>query len=126
MTLALFDGLLAQPAWLQIWVLWLIVVNSAAIFFLRRKPARVVLVAWLVNALLMTVLAELNGYNRLLGLSHVVVWTPLLVYLYRRYRQGEIGVSSIFDRWLKVLFVTDLLSLFVDYADVVRYLVGNP
>ena len=104
----------------MIWVLWLMVVNSAAVFFLQRVEARVILGVWLVNAVLMTGLAELNGYNRLLGLSHVVTWTPLLIYLWGR--RGQIGGSSLVERWIRVLFVTNLISLVIDYVDVGRYL----
>ncbi len=119
----LFEHLLAETPALQAWVFWLIVVNSAAIFFLRRAEARWVLGAWLVNVVLMTVLCELNGYNRLLGLSHVLVWTPLLVLLHRR-RSGLSG-DRLFDGWIRTLFVTNLLSLVIDYVDVARYLLGD-
>lgn len=125
MTLEFFDGILAQPAWLQIWVAWLIVINSAAIFFVRRRPARVALAAWLVNAVLMTMLAELNAYNRLLGISHVLLWTPLVIYLYRLMRAGELAGPALFDRWARSLFLTNLVSLVVDYVDVARYLMGD-
>ena len=126
LSLALFEGLLAQPLWLQIWVLWLVVVNSASLAFLGHKAGRIVLGAWLVNIVLMTGLAELNGYNRLLGLSHVLAWTPLLVYLWRRHLlQGELAGASLFDRWARVLFATNLASLVVDCVDVVRYLAGE-
>ena len=108
MRLELLDGLLSQPLWLQIWVAWLIVVNSACVFFLSRKPARWVLTAWLVNIALMTTLAQLNGFNRLLGLSHVVAWTPLLAYLYKQARDGAFTGSTGYERWVRTLFVTDL------------------
>lgn len=127
MNLELFKGLLAEPAWLQIWVLWLILVNSAAILFLRREAARWVLGAWVANVLLMNILAEMNGYNRFLGFSHVVTWTPLLVLLFRRYRNAhEFAGTGVFDRWIRILFVTNLTSLVVDCVDVARYLVGTP
>ncbi len=121
--MTLFEGIFSQAAWLQIWVVWLMLVNSASVFFVRRREARWVLGAWLVNALLMTVLAEVNGFNRLLGLSHVLVWTPLLVYLALRW-SGFSG-ASLYDKWLRVLFASNLLSLIVDYLDVVRYLFGD-
>lgn len=126
MSLELFDGLLGLPVWLQIWVGWLIVVNSAAVLFLSRRPARWVLAAWLVNIGLMTALAQANGFNKLLGLSHVVVWTPLLIYLYRRRRREVLSSgSSSYERWIRVLFATNLLSLIIDYVDVARYLVDS-
>jgi hypothetical protein len=119
----LFSGILAEPTYLLIWLFWLIAVNSAALFFLQRIEARWILATWLINAVLMTALAELNGYNRFLGLSHVVAWTPLLVYLWRR--RGEFEGSSLVERWIRVLFVTNLISLVIDYVDVGRYLLGG-
>ena len=121
--MTLFTGILAEPSYQVVWVLWMIVVNSAAVFFLRRVEAKVILGVWLVNAVLMTVLAEVNGYNRFLGLSHVVTWTPLLIYLWGRRRQ--IVGSSLVERWIRVLFVTNLVSLVIDYVDVGRYLLGG-
>lgn len=121
--MTLFSGILAEPGYLLLWVAWLILVNSAAVLFLSRIEARVVLGAWLVNIVLMTLLAELNGYNRFLGLSHVLTWTPLLVYLWR-HRQ-ELQGSSPVERWVRVLFATNALSLVIDVADVARYLVGD-
>lgn len=121
--MTLFSGILAEPSHLLLWVLWLIVVNSAALFFLGRVEARAVLAAWVANAAFMIALAELNGYNRFLGLSHVVIWTPLLVYLWRRRRRFSSAATD--DRWLRILFVTNALSLAVDVVDVCRYLLGE-
>jgi hypothetical protein len=121
--MTLLEGLLETPIWLQIWVGWLVVVNSSAVFFLRHGAARWVLAAWIGNAIFMMALAEINGFNRLLGLSHVVFWTPLLVYLYRR--RAIIKVDNFVGRWLAALFASNLLSLVIDYVDVFRYLLGD-
>lgn len=115
--------ILAEPLFLQIWISWFVIVNSASLFFLRHAEARWVLAAWLVNLAFMTALFELNGYNRLLGLSHVLIWTPLLVYLYRR-RSSLMG-DLLFGKWARTLFLTNLLSLVVDYVDVVRFVSGD-
>lgn len=115
--------ILAEPLYLQVWVFWLVVINTACIFFLREVEARWVLVAWVGNIIFMTALFELNGYNRLLGLSHIVWWTPLVIYLHRR-RRGISG-DSLFEGWVRTLFVTNLISLVIDYVDVVRYLAGD-
>lgn len=121
--MTLFRGILAEPTHLLLWISWLIAVNSAAVFFLSRIEARWVLGAWVLNALLMTALAELNGYNRLLGLSHVLLWTPLLVCLWRRRERYAGGTPA--ERWIRIVFVTNLVSLVVDVLDVGRYLVGS-
>ena len=112
--------ILAEPLYLQVWVFWLIVINTACIFFLREVEARWVLLAWIGNVFTMTYLFEVNGYNRLLGLSHVIWWTPLLLYLHRR--RPSISGDSLYDGWVRALFVTNLISLVIDYLDVGRYL----
>jgi hypothetical protein len=115
--------ILAEPLYLQIWIFWFIVINTACIFFLRHVEARWVLAAWIVNVLFMTTLFELNGYNRLLGLSHVVCWTPLLVYLHRR--RSSLAGERLFDGWVRTVFATNFISLVIDYLDVIRYLLGD-
>jgi hypothetical protein len=115
--------MLQYPLWLQAWIGWMLIVNSASILFLRHTEARWVLGAWIGSFVFMSALFELNGFNRLLGLSHVLWWTPLLIYLMRRL-PGLDG-SAAFARWLRTLMVTNALSLVVDYTDVVRYLLGE-
>jgi hypothetical protein len=98
-------------------------VNSAAVIFLRHVPARWALAAFVGAALFMQTLYALNGFNRLLGLAHVVFWTPLVVYLARQRPRLEAG-SSV-SSWVTILLVTNVVSLVVDYIDVVRHLLGD-
>jgi hypothetical protein len=77
--------LLQQPVWVQVWVAWMGLVNMASLVFLRRPEARVILGAFAGNFIFMNPLFTMNGFNRLLGLSHVVFWTPLVIYLARRF-----------------------------------------
>ncbi len=123
----LFFGLprhiLDQPLWLQAWIGWMILVNSASLLFLDRDAGKVTLALWVLNLVLMSTLCYLNGYNRLLGLSHVLCWTPLLVYLIPRLRTSN--HNSPFGIWLRVLIATNGVSLVVDYLDVARYALGD-
>jgi hypothetical protein len=119
----MFDHILQEPLWLRLWVFWMIGVNTLSLVFLRHIEARWVLGAWLGNLVLMSVLFELNGYNRLLGLSHVVWWTPLLIYLFRR--RDQLPAVGAYTTWVKVLFLTNGVSLIVDYIDVARYALGD-
>jgi hypothetical protein len=119
----MFSHLLAEPLWLQAWVAWMILINTLSLAFLRRIEARWVLAAWLCNLVSMSVLYEMNGYNRLLGLSHVIWWTPLLVYLFRR--RPNLSEDQPFRTWIVVLFLTNAVSLLIDYTDVIRYLLGD-
>lgn len=115
--------LLQQPLWVQVWVAWLGLVNFASVAFLQRKEGRVVLAVFAANMICMSALFALNGFNRLLGLSHVLWWTPLLVYLVLRLKQTS--SDSPFDKWMRILVATNALSLVLDYSDVVRFLLGD-
>jgi hypothetical protein len=121
--MGLIGELLQQPWWLVIWLAWLAFVNLASVAFWREIEARWVMGAFVGAFLLMTALYELNGFNRFLGLGHIVFWTPLLFYLYQRLT-NVIG-PRLFETWLRVLLATNGLSLVIDYVDVLRYLMGD-
>ena len=115
------DYIAQEPIWLQAWIYWMVVVNTASFLFLKQIEARWVLAAWIGNLIFMILLYENVGYVRLLGLSHVIFWTPLLVYLFRR-RDKLSGATGV---WLRILMATLALSLVVDYVDVARYVMGD-
>lgn len=119
----MLSHLLREPAWLQIWVAWLILINSASLLFWRRIEARWVLAAWLGNIVFMSALFEISGYNRLLGLSHVIFWTPLLVYLL--VRREALRRSRPLYLWATVLAASNAVSLAIDYVDVFRHVIGG-
>lgn len=121
---SLNQAIMMQPLWLQVWVGWLVLVNVAgALVFIRRPEAKWVLIAMVGNAIFMNWLFAEYGYQRILGLAHVVFWTPLLIYLWLRRRQWDL--KSLGGKWLAVLFATDLTSLIIDYVDVARYFAGD-
>ncbi len=121
--IALVADILRGPAWVVVWVAWLIVVNTASLLFLRRIEGRWVLAAWVANLLFMSALHWLNGYNRLLGLSHLLIWTPLLVALWRR--RDELPRGGNPGTWIRALILTNAVSLVIDAVDVARYLLGD-
>jgi len=115
--------LLQQPWWLLLWIGWLGVVNLTALAFFSEVEARWVLIALAGSSIFILILCELNGYNRLLGLGHVVFWTPLMIYLYRRL--PTLVGPRLFEQWIRVLLASIGVSLVVDYVDVLRYLLGD-
>jgi hypothetical protein len=119
----LIAEILREPWWLLAWIGWLGVVNAASLAFLAEVEARWTLAAFVGTFALMSVLYEMTGYNRLLGLAHVVCWTPLVVYLYGRLT-NLVG-PPLFESWIRVLLATNGLSLVIDYVDVARYLLGD-
>ncbi|MFQ5457380.1 MAG: hypothetical protein ACE5FC_02845 [Myxococcota bacterium] len=122
MTLVL--EILKEPRWLQAWVGWLLLVNTGALVFWKVREARIIFWVFAANAVFMTALCELNGYNKLLGISHVLFWTPMLVWLVPKLPGFDRAAG--FGKWVVVLAATDAISLVIDYADVARYILGEP
>lgn len=118
----LMDGIGSMPIGWQIWVYWMMLINTASIVFIARIEARVVLAVWIANAITMTLMAEVWGFVRLLGLVHLLWWTPLVAYLIPRVRKMD---ASAFRVYLIVLLATICASLVIDAADVVRYGAGE-
>lgn len=121
--MGLMGELLAQPLWLLAWINWMGVVNLASLAFLRRTEARWTIAAFAASFATMNVLYAIVGYERILGLAHVLFWTPLLAYLLPRL--GRHPGNSAYGTWLRVLVATNALSLVVDYVDVLRWVAGR-
>ena len=66
---------------------------------------------------------EQMGYVRLLGLPHVILWTPLAVYLFRQVRRPDMPQWPA--RLMSVTLVVILISLAFDYVDVIRWMLGE-
>lgn len=125
---ALVDNLLAQPAPARIWAFWLLFITSAApLLLLWRKGTRADGLALGGAAVLIAVSMPywhaLVGYTRILGVAHFPVWIPLLVWLYHRRERYS---SPRHVRWTVLLTaVTVSISLLLDGANAVRYLLGE-
>ncbi|MFQ5351146.1 MAG: hypothetical protein ACE5EG_11945, partial [Thermoanaerobaculia bacterium] len=115
-------GTLAWPWWL--WIGLLTVVNAVApLFFLGSLEAKVVLAAILVGAVIQLWIVSRRGFVRLLGLGHILVWVPMLLWLVPRLANLDAGTP--FGRWLFAVVALDLASLAIDLVDVGRYLAGE-
>ena len=126
------EGIAAQPPWLQGWVLLLVLAHLGALAFVahradgkwkvRIEPIAIV-VSFLAAGAFMSWLFERVGYVRLLGLAHLVFWTP--VYVWVLSRRGTIGgPNTLYGKYLLFYLVIAGISLVVDAIDVVRYLAG--
>jgi hypothetical protein len=122
------EALAQQPQWVQIWVnlMAAILVGSFITLLFSRATRRDALVILLVNIptvlLLQWMYAQL-GYVRLLGLPHIIFWTPLAVYLVLRLRDP--AIVAPFRQVIWLLLAMMLISLTFDYTDVARYLLGE-
>ncbi len=114
--------------WILVWFYWLgyaIVATPVILAFSRatRRDALIVLLTNISVVASMGWLYEQIGYVRLLGIVHVILWTPLFVYLFCRAKKGEMTLPFRLVIWL--FAATLAVSLAFDYVDVVRYLLGD-
>jgi hypothetical protein len=126
MTLA--DAIATQGDVLRFWVLWLSTVMLAApllllVFRDTRRDGIVGLAAALAVMVSMQWLYTQVGFVRLLGLPHVVIWTPLALYLLVRLRGGRMPALARVVTWALLLSI--VVSLAFDYIDVIRWLLGE-
>ena len=122
------EAVAQQPQWVQIWVnvIGFVLIGSFVVLLFSKATRRDALILLAVNvAVVGFVMWQYSqmGYTRLLGLGHILFWTPLVWYFWRRLKHPEIGTPFRQVMWL--LIATLVVSLAFDYADAVRYLLGD-
>ncbi len=111
-----------QPMWVQIWVNFLGAVNVAAILFVfKSRLSWIILGAIIFSLITISWLHSEYGYVRLLGLPHIIVWTPMLLYFWKVVPKFE---PSLLKKYLYLVMGTNFISLVIDYVDVARYFLG--
>ncbi|MGB3246298.1 MAG: hypothetical protein WBB25_17320 [Sulfitobacter sp.] len=122
------EAIAAQPAWVGVWLNVLFLgAFILPLALLVWKPSRVSGIATLLGSVLagalITWMYGTLGYVKLLGLPHIVIWTPLVFFLIAQARRAGMPVWPRRIIWLIV--ATLLVSLAFDYTDVIRYLLGE-
>ncbi|NNC37073.1 MAG: hypothetical protein EX271_06260 [Acidimicrobiales bacterium] len=113
------------PTWVEYWVNFMGFVFMLAIpFSFVRKEARWVVITMVVTMVVMMLAFKHFGYERILGAVHIIVWAPLLVYLFKRKDKWQVK-DTWSGKWIVLLIATMLTSLAFDITDVVRYFLGH-
>lgn len=119
------DAMTRSPDWVLIWLQVLVGVLSISILFaLFRHEARAILFGTLMGIGMVIVIYSQFGFTRILGVGHILFWTPTLFYMVSL--QGTAAVAKTwFGRWLWLAIVVMGISLILDYSDLMRYLLGE-
>lgn len=111
------------PAGWKVWVAALVLVNAVVpIIFLPPLEALVTLGVFIVAIVVQMTLLDRHGFVRLLGIAHTP-WLALVPWAW--YRSQAFPEGSSMRIWLIALVVLNTVSVFIDAADVVRYLRGE-
>ncbi|MEP5151995.1 hypothetical protein [Planktotalea sp.] len=121
------DATMQLPTWVQIWMNILllgafIMPLSLLIWKQTRITGVITFVVSVLAGFTITLMYDSLGMVRLLGLPHVLLWTPLLVYLIKRTRAD---LPAVPKGILYSISATIFISLLFDYYDVIRYLLGD-
>ena len=114
--------------WQVVWLYWMsfaITVTPLVLVFSKTTRLDAVIV-FLTNLAMFAGMAwvyEQMGYVRMLGIVHVILWTPLLIYLVLRAKNGEMPFICRLVMWM--FAATLAVSLVFDYTDAIRYLLGE-
>jgi hypothetical protein len=126
--MTLEEAIAQQPAWIGYWLYWLMfgafVLPFALLIWRQSRIAGIAAIAaGIVAGFGVGWLHDQMGYVKLLGLPHIVVWTPLAIYLAVLLRRDDM------PRWprgiIAVVLATIAVSLVFDYVDALRYLLGE-
>ena len=122
--MSLHEHMMASPTWVVIWmgIMGLLHIVALPLAIKDWRP-RIMVIVMMVNLVFMNGLLYKFGYTRILGLSHVIFWTPLLAYLWKtRNKNPERKWTG---RFVKLSIAIIIVSLLFDYTDVVRYMLGD-
>jgi hypothetical protein len=126
MTLA--QSIAQQPQWVQYW-LYVLIFGIVAlpltllIWKQTRLTAVITIAASVIAGLGVSWLYDQLGYVKLLGLPHIILWTPLVLYLFGQIKREDMPAWP--KRIMMVVLAVFVASLVFDYVDVVRYVLGE-
>lgn len=104
------------------WVMVMIMVNMAALYFIDTLEGQVVIGVFMVSVAMMIILDAKMGFVKLLGLGHVL-WLGLVPWLY--FRLDGLTPDTLVYQWIMVVIAINGISLIIDIRDVVQYLKGD-
>ena len=121
-----------QPAWLLAYLTVLVAANLGAVFFIAKHTANgwrpryeaiAIVVSFLLAGEFMEYLYQQYGYVRLLGLAHIVFWTPVYAWIFTHRKDYE--TTPYFAKFVVFYLVMAGISLTIDMIDVARYALGE-
>ena len=104
------------PSWVKIWMNFILgPVNLATLAFLN-EPSGPLIAALAIGGMVITVsiVFAVGGFTKLASAGHVLPWTPLVLMLAFARPEG----SALYQTFLSVLLVTNVISLAFDFNDL--------
>jgi CDP-diglyceride synthetase len=115
------------PNPVQMWMNWMMLMFLCSILFVwKYKTARWVLASFLLSMPLAMFVYYLTNTVHLLGIVHIIIWLPLLIFIYRVDLKSEsFKKMSPYGIWTLLLASTIVISLAFDVRDIYLVSIGN-
>ena len=122
------EAIALQPAWIGYWLKVLFVCAFILPFaLLIWKQSRIAgiltIIASFAAGFATSKLYDAVGYVKLLGLPHIIFWTPIAIYLVMQLRKPD--MPKLPRTIMMAILAGIMISLAFDYTDLIRYLLGN-
>ena len=116
------------PDWVQIWMdiigfSLLISIVTLLVGSSTRKLGLTVLATIVATVVVMVFMHAQMGMVRLLGIAHIIFWTPLVFILLKRWRTDP--PPGLYGWAILLLIVICSAALVFDYYDVARWVFGQ-
>ena len=126
--MTLEEAMALQPAWLTYWIYVLtfgvfLLPLTLLIWRQTRLTTLFIIIANIGSFIGVEWLFANLGYVKLLGLPHIILYTPLVIYLLSQYKRSDMPVLP--KRIIMAIMAVILVSLAFDYTDALRYLAGS-
>ena len=126
--MTLTEAIAAQPSWISWWLnIMLVGIFIVPLALLIWRSTRILAIALLIAGVLSAVavgyIYNNFGYIKLLGVPHIILYTPLVLFMFRSIKSDDVPVWP--RRLMMVALATILISLAFDYTDAIRYILGE-
>lgn len=114
-----------SPTWVVVWVnLMLGLLAPVVAFSFSHREARWMLLGILLGMAGTLVAYAVFGFTRLLGIGHILFWTPTLIYIITVRGRGYYE-KTLFSKWMLLAAFVIGASLAFDVIDLLRWVLGE-
>lgn len=108
----------------NLWVGLMAMINMVGgLVYIRTPEGQIAIACLMLGFLIMWGIYAQKGFVRLMGLGHLIAWTPLMIWFAKVVAQGN--AEGAFRYWLMAVLAANGISLVIDFVDVVRYSLGD-
>lgn len=110
---------ISKPVMIWANFMGLVLVAGSAIFMFSHSAALLIFIATMAAFAISFVLFQIRPNIYVIGIPQIILWGPLLVYLYRiEFAGGGADFSQWFTVWLGVASATMIISILFDLRDL--------